>query len=275
MPRKNNNWSKNMNLEEIVRLREQGIMLKEIEKITGIPAKTLSDTLIRRGYRFPRSRRYWVNDTFFDVIDCEIKAYLLGYFIADGCCCFENKKHNGVIDSHAHRLTLSVSEDDEEVIKLFQKYISPDRTIEHTNIQNGVKYKRKPQLRYRWSSTHMFNVFKDKYKILSRKTYDSSFVFPFDTIPNDLHRHFIRGYFDGDGCKPTNINSINFCFNSKSFAEQICKVFPYGHHIAECKGKTCVYYKVKINGGKKLIEWVKDYFYKDANYYLKRKFNKF
>ena len=34
--------------------------------------------------------------------------------------------------------------------------------------------------------------------ITYKKTYESS-SFVFDNIPNELKRHFIRGYMDGDG----------------------------------------------------------------------------
>lgn len=37
-----------------------------------------------------------------------------------------------------------------------------------------------------------------KLGIAYKKTYESS-SFVFDNIPNELKRHFIRGYMDGDG----------------------------------------------------------------------------
>ena len=41
-----------------------------------------------------------INENFFDNIDSEEKAYLLGFFIADGCIQKEAKKKNGEIYSY-------------------------------------------------------------------------------------------------------------------------------------------------------------------------------
>ena len=146
-----------------------------------------------------------INETFFDVIDSEEKAYLLGFFIADGCIQKEAKKKNGEIYSYSYRFSLNNSIDDIEIIKLFQKYICPHKKLEYKNNQSGVKSKRKEQVSIRWVSKHMYETL-NLYNIHERKTYDSNFEFPFDKIPKKLIRHFIRGYFDGDGCITRYVN---------------------------------------------------------------------
>ena len=54
-------------------------------------------------------------------------------------------------------------------------------------------------------------------------------------IPENLIRHFIRGYFDGDGCATfsfaTKTNKHRtlrtmFCSGSKDFLEDILKIIP-------------------------------------------------
>lgn len=54
-------------------------------------------------------------------------------------------------------------------------------------------------------------------------------------IPKELIRHFIRGYFDGDGSAcfsyATKLNKhrtlrISFCCGSKQFLEDICAELP-------------------------------------------------
>ena len=60
-----------------------------------------------------------INEEFFDNIDSEEKAYLLGFFIADGCMQKEEKKRNGEIYSYSYRFTLNNSIDDLEIIELF------------------------------------------------------------------------------------------------------------------------------------------------------------
>lgn len=55
----------------------------------------------------------------------------------------------------------------------------------------------------------------NKYKISPRKTYDSEFAIPENTIPENMWRHLIRGFFDGDGYCGT--YEIQFIFTSTPF----------------------------------------------------------
>ena len=109
------------------------------------------------------------------------------------------------------------------------------------------------------------------YNIHERKTYDSEFEFPFDKIPEELVRHFIRGFFDGDGHKSK--TEIEFILTSKKFGNQILKFFKdFNYRWYEIKGKTCIYYKLYITGGKKLMTWIYNQFYNNANCFLNRKY---
>lgn len=262
-----------INFDEVIELNHQGLNEKEIAIKLGINPKTLDYWVKKLRIPIQKRHKYFVNEHFWDCIDTEEKAYLLGYFIADGCLCLENKKHHGIVDGHSKRLGFCVSEDDAEVIELIQKFIIPTKPIEHINNQIGVKYYRKPQLRCRWNSDYMFDRL-ISYGIKPRKTYDNEFSLPNNLVPKELMRHFIRGYFDGDGTKCQ--CALQFCVNSKKFALQIAEVFkPFKYKLYEKHGKTCIYYVLNINGGRKLHKYVAEYFYKDAHYYLTRKFNKF
>jgi len=76
-----------------------------------------------------------INQEFFDNINSEEKAYLLGFFIADGCMQKEEKKKDGKVYSYSYRFALNNSIDDLEIIELFQKSICPNKEIEFTNDQ--------------------------------------------------------------------------------------------------------------------------------------------
>lgn len=261
------------NIDKIIELNQSGLNEKEIALTLGINSKTFDYWVTKLQIPIQKRHKYYVNEHFWDVIDTEEKAYLLGYFIADGCLCKENKKHRGIIDSYSKRLGFCVSQDDYETIELFKKFIVPTKNIEHSNCQIGVKYKRKPQIRIRWISSYMFDKLVS-YGIKPRKTYDSEFKLPENLIPESLMRHFIRGYFDGDGCKTQ--CGLQFCINSKSFALQIANFFtPFKYKLEEKQGKTCIYYVLNINGGKKLLQHVVKLFYQDSKYYLTRKYKKF
>lgn len=62
----------------------------------------------------------------------------------------------------------------------------------YKNNQNGVKF-RKEQAIYRFTSRPLLSILEKKYNIHPRKTYNSSFQFPFKTIPTKYHGSFIRG----------------------------------------------------------------------------------
>lgn len=153
MARKNLTKSKyykifNDNKDFILQLNKNGKNVKEISKIVKIEEEILNQLIKVTNLPIIKRRKYKTDDYFFDNLDSELKFYLLGYFIADGCMIYENKKRNGIVYSHCCRFSFCVSEDDLDVINLYQKYIV-DKPLEYNNNQSGVKYKRKPQIKLR------------------------------------------------------------------------------------------------------------------------------
>lgn len=120
---------------------------------------------------------YNINHNFFNKIDSEIKAYLLGFFAADGH--IQRKKDSYVFAVFIHYK-------DSEIIRLFNKYIA-----------NGQAklYKRENTRGFQISSNQIGEDLK-KLGYDNRKTYTCNGI---PDIPQKLMCHFIRGYFDGDG----------------------------------------------------------------------------
>ena len=102
-----------------------------------------------------------------------------------------------------------------------------------------------------------------------------------NTLPKELERHYIRGYFDGNGCLSiSKVNENNFrcdfASGSKDFTLGLKKALKnegFDSYIYECKDKHC--YKLNIKGGKKGCLKFLDYMYKDSTIYLDRKFNRY
>lgn len=67
-----------------------------------------------------------VNDEFFDIIDCEEKSYLLGFFIADGCINKTTSRSEG-------RFSINQSEEDKEVVKSFKEHLNVPSDIQIIN----------------------------------------------------------------------------------------------------------------------------------------------
>lgn len=134
----------------------------------------------------------------------------------------------------------------------------------------------------RWTSKHMKNTFQNVYNINPNKTYDSNFLFPFDKIPNNMIRHFIRGFIDGDGSFDKNLNSFRITILSTSFGfmEQIAKHITnitegISYNIKEIQGKTINYHVLtfnmfRTNKPEKILK-IYNYLYNDSELYLKRK----
>lgn len=263
---------KNFDKDEILKLNKEGKNLKDIANIVGIPGRRLGEMVtyfkldVNSNFIIP------INHDYFNVIDTEAKAYLLGYTIADGNVYACQRKV-----SMTYRLCYCSSVDDREVIELLQREISPSTKIFDEHNTKGAK-NRKPQLKIRFQSTKLCKDLIDKYDVIPNKTV-KGFSFRLPQIDSSLMNHLIRGIFDGDGCIG---NPISFSLNSKFLCEDIItelsKTIPnIKYKIREIQGKTCVYYTLNINLGRKreIMNAFGEYIYNNATYYLTRKKNKF
>lgn len=57
------------------------------------------------------------------------------------------------------------------------------------------------------------------YNIHPHKTTDTSFIFPIELIPENLQRHFVRGFIDGDGYIGDNGKEGNFAISIVGVSE--------------------------------------------------------
>ncbi len=274
--------NRNIDEEKVIELYKEKT-IKSIAAIMNTYPEKISNILKKNGIKPKTKFNGWkkVNDVFFDEIDTEEKAYILGFFVADGCIRLEKDKDGEITHS---RLTFSNSIDDEEIINHIHRVICPENKILYThNTKDGAN--RKPQIILQWTSKHMKDVLVNKYKIIPKKTYDGDFEIPLDTIPEKLFRHFIRGFIDGDG--NFNKGELRFVANSDKFALQIIKFFEkkfkeYGdlvdnfkYSIYKINGKTVTYYRVRLPMGSGRKNLYKKLLYENATIFLNRKKNKF
>ena len=125
-------------------------------------------------------KRTFVNDDFFLEIDCELKAYLLGFFLADGYVRMNARCKNSFY------FGIALMKRDEYVIQWFHDFICPFRTIGHAKekVKNGVFHQASTNIA--WTSTKMKEYMESIYGIKERKTYDVDYEFPFDKIPEEF-----------------------------------------------------------------------------------------
>jgi len=159
----------------------------EIEKKHGFSRTYLKKMLIKNGYvkereyRFNKVRKLPIDETVFDSIDTEQKAYFLGIFMADGSV--------SVLKTGKYfRLGLV----DLEMIEKYKKFLSSEHKI-HVRPKKDENH----QLFY--------NLTIGNDKLVSRliemgaiENKSNRTKIPSE-VPENLINHFIRGYFDGDG----------------------------------------------------------------------------
>ena len=201
------------------------------------------------------------NVDYFKIIDTEDKAYWLGFIYADGC-----------ITKDRRSLIINLQPGDIGHLQLFNQCIESDYPIIYKD--NG-----------RYVSLHISK--KEFVENLINKgcVPHKSLILQFpteDQLPNNLIKHFIREYFDGDGClhvkfikrwnKPNPYLSceVNF-LGTYNMLQNICKFVPVEFSSIKEDGKI---YKMRLTSKKKIIKLL-DYFYEDSHFYLQRKFDKY
>ena len=177
--------------------------------------------------------KYTINENYFDDVNTEEKAYILGLLYADGCNSFD--KYNSI--------TLTLKSEDkyilEKISKIIFKNFRPLYHVKEHNIQIGDKvYKCSDQYTLNIVNKHMSSKLNELGVV---KNKSNVITFPY-FINKNLYRHFIRGYFDGDGCitkvnresKNTKyteymasfVSNREFCMNVKNILSQEININP-------------------------------------------------
>lgn len=205
-------------------------------------------------------RKYNLDESFFEKIDSEEKAYWLGFFAGDGNITEENKL----------RIRLAIR-DKKHLIK-FEKAMK----------WNGKAYhsKHRDDLEVGFKSFKIVNDLA-KFFITPHKT----FTVKFPNIPKQLEKHFIRGVFDADGCicKATRITSGKsgqiYIFHGGEFSIEGNKEFisALQSRLVELGlPQSSINYSGKnINrvryGGINQLRKIYNYLYENATIFLERK----
>lgn len=210
------------------------------------------------------------NEDFFKNIDSELKAYILGYIVADGCITIENRKSRP--NSPIRRVQFQPSVDDYQVIKLIRDVIAPNNKI---TLVKSKKENHKDTIKLRLANKNIVNDLMEIHKIYPRKTFDRNFKFP--EMDKNVERHFIRGFMDGDGSFGK--QHFSMICNSMIFLEDILKRFKENipdlkEYVYTENRKYTNYYSLHFSVNKKSRVDLFEYLYKDSVFKLNRKFYK-
>lgn len=200
-------------------------------------------------------------EAFLDSINCPEKAYFLGWIFSDGCL----HKTNGNIQ-------LGIQNRDSYVLDFFNNFFYGGKRKIYVDFKKDMKI----------FVVNNPTLYKQCVEIglHPNKTFD--LLFPYGKIPDEYMKHFILGLFDGDGCasfSPTPYSfkyTFSFCGTKDmclGFSSQIEKFTEVKLNEIE-KTKSDNLYLVRTSNKLK-IKKIADWLYKDVDFFLKRKFDKF
>lgn len=139
------------------------------------------------------------DDTYFDVIDSDVKAYFLGYIAADGCV-------------HNNRLSFCIQRKDEEVLIRLCNELHRDvdsiKPVDYEYVSSNGKLQQFRGCRLELNSWHLVNALK-QYNIVERKSFMD--IDLFQKIPMDWRAAWLAGFLDGDGNISLNPSGSNGC----------------------------------------------------------------
>ena len=206
---------------------------------------------------------------FFENIDTEDKAYWLGFFYADGFVIDQPNPPN-----RNYEAGINLYKGDYKHLKKFNNSIHGNLQV--TFATRICSFNGKPQelCSIRCYSKEMVHDL-ESHGCVQNKT----FIIEVPDIDASLMHHFIRGFFDGDGCICTDSAirktvAINFCSASLKMLEQMRSILykeGISSYITDEKDRST--YRLYIRGMQNADKmW--NYMFSDATVYLDRKVEK-
>jgi hypothetical protein len=214
-----------------------------------------------------RCKNITFDENYFECVDTEDKAYFLGFISADGCVRQRTKKCK-VLIIHIHK-------QDIDILVKFKNAINFSGEFSMCNVRSNMCT----------MSCHSIKMVDDlaKYNVTPNKTR----ILKFPILPENLINHYMRGYFDGDGCVSIHKDKrfengdrgqINLVSASYVFIKEYVDIL-----INKCGVKNNSILDRNTKGSYYVIDWGKlidveniyYFLYKDAKTFLNRKKEKY
>lgn len=264
-------------VEQMVSEYSNGMQTKILAEKFGVSSVTINNWIRKTGTPLkPVIKKYSYNEEFFSIIDSEEKAYFLGLLYADGC-------------NHGTGFSISLQDRDLEVLEQFKSAIQYTGPI---NFYQPKQYNliKKPKMTCRLNFCGR-KVAKDLSNLGCFQRKSLILKFPsYEQVPEPLVRHFIRGYFDGDGSVSFYSSGPNQHRKSKaSFIGTLEFLNGIEYHLNKNGINTCR--KIENNkynkkypelkncwnmaiSGTLQVENLLNYLYKDCKCFIRRKMDK-
>ena len=232
---------------------------KDMNCSSNVPYRVLREYGIIDSERLAKTYEL-VDENIFEQIDTEQKAYWLGFLMAD---CYMNDLNGKCA------VEFMLAEKDRERVESFVRFINSKAPLPIQNrIINGHGTVR--------VCIHNKKVFQDltSWGCVPRKSLTK--VFPW-AIPHVMYRHFIRGYFDGNGSISQSKGKFQFFITS---SERMCKgienlLIKEGIIYRRCKmRRSGEAWDFRRNGNTQ-VQRIFHYLYDEATEYMQRKYVNF
>lgn len=252
---------------------ENGMSIVDIAKKHNVGdkqiSKILKDNDVEIFNKGKFTKKYFADESYFENINNEYKAYFLGLLSADG---------NITSNDKIKRVSITLKKEDCYILEEMKNQIKYTGDIKYYmdktyNSEYGI-------FQY-FSSGKLYNNLIEL-GILPNKTFIFDFSYTYNKIPDNLKHHFIRGYFDGDGSitiskiKSNGKNRLTFKFkitgthDTCNYISKILnidtKIYTYKRCVDTCDLET--------SKKEKIVE-IYDIMYNDANIFFKRKKDRF
>lgn len=232
------------------------ISQRKIAKILGIGKTTVNIWAEDLGYKF---KKHTVDDNYFNNWSKEM-AYIFGYICADGNVAWNPAKGY-------YCLTITASAKDKEHLEKIRKILKSTKSLLYAKSTNSYRL--------------IVNSKTICHKLMSMGVLPKkSLILKFPKVSSRFMKDFIRGYVDGDGSlryfdrERSPYFELSISSGSRVFLEvlenKIDECLNINSKISKNKNE-CYLLRYSCARGLKLAEWL----YKDADFYLERKFNKY
>ena len=250
---------KNLDWEKLAfEFQTTDISLTQMGNREKVDRRTLSKHFKELGIEIiNKQNRSKFNEHIFDFIDTEEKAYWLGFIFADGTI-NSSPIREGVKSIYGFELSLGIK--DLKHLEKFKKFIgyNKDLLIDNNRCRFSIANK------HFWTTLNNLGC-----------TPNKSLTLKFPNISENLIRHFIRGYFDGDGCitRYVNIHTVTPRATVLGTEDMLNNIIKYSNTIAQLKhdkrhSKEVLYLDWNKENSIKFI----NYLYNNSTIYLDRKY---
>lgn len=236
---------------------EQGKSAVDIAKENGVESTSIyrllkkHGVLIRNNSECKRQLKY--NSTFFDTYT-ELSCYWAGFIAGDG-------------NVSGHELSVCSQLSDKAHIQKYKEELQSEHKLQEK--ENSCRLSIK--------SVELCSALFENFSITPAKSLTLEYP---SKLPQEMNQPFIRGYFDADGCFTFNMNKKANCHIS------FAGTFNFLKETRELLMENCCLNKVHIfkqkpssiyilsYSGKKQVQRIFEYLYKDATVFLERKYEK-